>query len=385
MGWSEFRKTGLTHHQPAASVKGYTLVTPMYTGDTYLLDMDGRIVHQWHLTSHLRSFYGRLLPSGNLLIMGADASVTPPAVPEGTVPPFDASIRRIGGNATHLREVDWDGNIVWEYANPAIHHDFVRLENGNTLVNEFVEIPGEVAKAVRGGYRERNMPPMISDDFVEVDPKGKEVRRIHLWELLDPRRDAMCALERRLEWTHTNSLDVFPNGDILFSCRHNSTIGIIDTKGKLTWKLGWPAFAHQHHASVLANGHVQVFDNGMHRRGAPRSAVLEIDPKDNSVVWQYMANPEVAFLSANISSAERQPGGNVLICEGATGRVFEVTPKGETVWEWITPFQHRMPTGNLSPAIFRAHRYSAHNPALAGRELDPANHAATNRMYGLAD
>jgi hypothetical protein len=374
----------LTHHETAASVKGYTLVTPMYTGDTYLLDMDGRIVHQWHLTSHLRSFYGRLLPSGNLLMIGTDASVTPPAVPEGTVPPFEASIRRIGGNATHLREVDWDGNVVWEYANQAIHHDFVRLENGHTLVLEFNEIQPELAKMVRGGYRERNMGAMISDAIVEVDREGKTVRRVHLWELLDPRRDPMCPMERRLEWTHGNGLDVFQNGDILFSCRNNSTVGVIDTKGKLTWKIGWPTVSHQHHATVLANGHVQVFDNGMHRRGVPRSAVLEIDPKDSSIVWQYTANPDIAFLSANISGAERMQGGNVLICEGAAGRVFEVTPKGETVWEWITPFTHRMPTGNLSHSIFRAHRYSAHHPALAGRELDPAKHAAANRMYGLA-
>ena len=86
MGWSEFRQTGLTHYQASASVKGYTLVTPMYTGDTYLLDMGGRIVHHWHLTG-LRSFYARLLTSGNLLVIGTDASVTPPAVPDGTVPP----------------------------------------------------------------------------------------------------------------------------------------------------------------------------------------------------------------------------------------------------------------------------------------------------------
>jgi hypothetical protein len=93
----------------------------------------------------------------------------------------------------------------------------------------------------------------------------------------------------------------------------------------------------------------------------------------------------VRFLSANISGAERMAGGNVLVCEGAAGRVFEVSSKGEVVWEWITPFSNRMPNGNLMVSIFRAHRYAAEHPALAGRELDPRAHAATNRMYGLGD
>ena len=93
----------------------------------------------------------------------------------------------------------------------------------------------------------------------------------------------------------------------------------------------------------------------------------------------------MSFLSANISGAERLAGGNVLVCEGASGRVFEITSKGETIWEWVTPFTHRMPTGSLSSSIFRAHRYAADHPALKDRDLDPNRCAAINRMYGLAD
>jgi outer membrane protein assembly factor BamB len=295
-------------------------------------------------------------------------------------------VRRIGGNATHLMELDWQGEVVWQYENQFMHHDFLRLANGNTLVPEFVQLPEDVARSVRGGYRERNLPPMLSDDFVESDASGKEVRRISLWKLLDPRRDPICPLERRLEWTHTNSLDVTAEGDIVFSCRNNSTVGIVDGKsGALSWKYGWPNVSHQHHASVLRNGNIQIFDNGMHRRGLPRSSIVEVNPKDGSIVWQYVANPEVQFLSAHISGAERLPGGNVLVCEGAPGRVFEVTPKGEVVWEWINPFCFNLPNGSLTSAIFRAHRYGLDSPALAGRELDPRRFGEVNRMYGLED
>lgn len=384
MGWSAFRPTGLTHHDPSRSVKGYTIVTPVSMDSTYLIDMSGQIAHAWRFPQ-LVGFYSRLLPNGNLLVMGTDRSVTPPEVPERTIPPFESSIRRIGGNSTHLLELDWDGNVVWQYENPKIHHDFVRLPNGNTVMPEFHELPPELARTVRGGYRDRYTGPMISDDFVEIDPEGKEVRRTSLWKLLDPSRDPICGLEGRLEWTHTNSLDVNAEGEILFSCRVNSRIGVISADGsEMRWKYGFPDISHQHHATFLPDGHVQVFDNGMHRRGNPRSSVVEVNPADNEMVWQYTADPDIQFLSAHISGADRLTGGNVVICEGATGRIFEITPKGEIVWEWISPFSARRPNGMLISWVFRAYRYGLDHPGLAGRELDPNRYRELNRAHGLA-
>ena len=383
MGWSAFRKTGLTYHQPAASAKGYTLLTPMAGEATYLIDMAGQVVHLWRHT-RVKPFYARLLPTGTLGVIGVDVAVQPPELPPGAIPSFSQNIRRLGGNATHLIELDWDGNVVWEYANEAIHHDFARLPNGNTLLPEWVELAADVARGVRGGHRvAEKLPAMLSDDIIEVSPKGDEVRRIHLWQLLDPRRDPICPMERRREWTHVNGLDLTREGDIVFSCRENSRVGRIDGKsGALAWKLPAGTTSHQHHPSVLANGNLQLFDNGQHAEGWTRSRVIEVNPKDNAIVWQYEADPPYSFFSSHISGAERQPGGNVLICEGGSGRIFEITPKGETVWEWLSPFSQRV-NGILAHRIFRAHRYTADHPALSGRELDPGRHRDVNRMYGL--
>jgi hypothetical protein len=386
LGWSPFRKTGLTHHLASASFKGYTLVAPIAANATYLIDMAGRIVHRWHYPEW-RGFNSQLLPNGRLLLMCSESSRQPPVIEPGTVPAFDVNIRRIGGNATHLLELDWDGSVVWSYANQAIHHDYVRLPDGNTLLPEFIELPPDVARSVRGGHRTREkLPPMLSDDIIEISPEGKEVARTHLWQLLDPRRDPICPLDRPLEWTHTNSLDVTAAGDVLFSCRSNSRIGIIEQSGqRLLWKHGAPDTHHQHHASALANGNVQVFDNGMHRHDLPRSAVLEINPRDNSIAWQYSGNPPASFFSAHISGAERLPGGNVLITEGAPGRIFEITSGGEVVWEFINPFGFRMPNGTWMTFVFRAHRYSADYAGIQGRELDPARYRALNQSFGLVE
>ena len=43
------------------------------------------------------------------------------------------------------------------------------------------------------------------------------------------------------------------------------------------------------------------------------------------------------FYSPYVSSAQRLPNGNTLICEGDFQRVFKVTTDHETVWEYVLP------------------------------------------------
>jgi len=83
-------------------------------------------------------------------------------------------------------------------------------------------------------------------------------------------------------------------------------------------------------------GNILVFDNGG-LAGYPLvsrfySRVLEFNPITLDLVWKYEA-PD--FFSYYISGAQRLPNGNTLIDEGSVGRIFEVTPAGEKVWEYI--------------------------------------------------
>ena len=60
------------------------------------------------------------------------------------------------------------------------------------------------------------------------------------------------------------------------------------------------------------------------------------------------------FYSPFISSAQRLPNGNTLITEGSDGRIFEVTPEHELVWEYISPYWRQGPMHlNL---VYRAYR-----------------------------
>ena len=100
---------------------------------------------------------------------------------------------------------------------------------------------------------------------------------------------------------------------------------------------------------MFDNGYVDGNTNPYRASTRPYSRVLEINPLDKSIVWEYTAEnsnrPIWTFFSHYISGAQRQPNGNTLICEGSNGRIFEVTPAGEIVWEYINPFP------NLTPKI----------------------------------
>jgi hypothetical protein len=208
------------------------------------------------------------------------------------------------------------------------------------------------------------------------------------------------------DWMHTNSMSTLgPNkwydgGDerfhpqnVIWDGRETDIIAITDKKtGKIVWqigpdysakpavrKLGW--IIGQHHAHMIpkglpGEGNILVFDNGgqagygISNPGAPTglgnalrdySRVLEFDPLTLEVVWQYSAgeaqSPPIAepchFYSSFVSSAQRLPNGNTLITEGADGRLFEVTPEHEIVWEYISPYFGEKDNFNL---VYRAYR-----------------------------
>lgn len=92
-------------------------------------------------------------------------------------------------------------------------------------------------------------------------------------------------------------------------------------------------------------------------------------------VWSYAAE---SLQATYISGAERLENGNTLISSGPQGRLFEVTPEGEIVWEYWSLFSGETNTagggGAANPfSLFRAIRIPANHPAVAGRTLEPLN------------
>jgi len=152
--------TGFRYHVSSRAYDGYTLFAPLGGPGVWLIDMEGNFVHHWDV-EHGAGPHGVLLPNGNLLFAGA----TP-----------DNPIADLGGGGGELLEIDWNGNVVWRYDDPYMHHDFQRLANGNTMILRWVKTPRDISARVKGGMPGTEMDGELwSDCFREITPGGEIV------------------------------------------------------------------------------------------------------------------------------------------------------------------------------------------------------------------
>ena len=351
--------TGLTALDESRACPGYVVYAPMSgSGQVYLLDLHGNPVHQWQLP-HPPGLYGYLLPNGNLFYGGKTRDDTWERFP---------SWKRFKGGV--MLEVDWDGNILWEHRDPEHHHDARRTADGGAIYLTVELMNPEQAAQVQGGVPGTDAEGMWADVIVEVDKDGNRIWEWRAAEHLDPATHILTFNDLRDEWSHGNTVAPLPDGRVMFSFRNISTVGIIDQKsGDIVWQLGDTVLAQQHDPSLLPNGNILIYDNGSHRRhtGLPFSRVIEVNPATNEIVWSYQDSPPYNFFSPYISGARRLPNDNTLITEGMFGRMFQVTPDGQVVWEYINPHFYADAEGQVVNRVFRANHYSPEQiPALSG-------------------
>lgn len=151
------RPEGVTVHTPQASA-GYTLVAPMNSKSTYLIDLDGRIVHEWK-SEYTPALSAYLLANGNLLRPGAERG-------HGHGGP---------GAGGRIQEFTWDGALVWDYSfgdgKLRPHHDICRLPNGNVLV--IATDPKTRDEAIAAGrWPDSVEEQFLPDCILEIKPTG---------------------------------------------------------------------------------------------------------------------------------------------------------------------------------------------------------------------
>jgi len=255
-----------------------------------------------------------------------------------------------------ILEVDWEGNILWEWK-ASDHFEELGFD--------------EAAKNVLA--RNPNTRSFLGNDT------GGDWLHINSASWVGPNRFYDAGDER------------FHPDNIIWDAREANIIAITDRRtGKIVWRLGpdysKPELKHlgwiigQHHAHIIpkglpGEGNLLVFDNGgwagyglpnpaspFGQKHAVRdhSRVLEINPVTLEIVWQYTPTEagwlqpldSYRFYSPYVSSAQRLPNGNTLITEGADGRIFEVTREHELVWEYISPYKNKR-NANM---VYRAYR-----------------------------
>ncbi len=407
---------GLLMNNPEKTYKGYTLWAASQGTDTYLIDMEGRVINKW--SSPYRTMYAELTEKGTLL----RSAILPPA----------ELAANFGGSTGLLQEFDWDGNVIWEYrlSDPkkgVLHHAFDRMPNGNTLVLAWEPKTGEEAYKkgrpagtllpVGSGVKDRTgrtRDEEIWPDFVqEVNPKGEVVWEWHAWDhtgkgpleldlafQIPLGASSEGLLMTTVDWTHCNSVRYNAKTDqLVISSRNFGEFWIIDKKtGKIVYRFGNPGASGQgklpfgyaeegdqvlfgnHDANWTPEGNVTIFDNGCFRTGGAVSRALEIDPKKGEIVWMYEGdgkfNPNM-FYSPFESSAQKLPNGNWLICSTKNGHIFEVSQDKKIVWEYVNPVLSKNEIVCTIPSIIpdnrvhRAFRYGVDFAGFKGKDMKP--------------
>ena len=405
---AQTRTVGVFKNDIAKVYNGYTLFAPKQNTMTYLINNEGRIIHQWTASKFPPGQSVYLLENGNLL----RACMTKGKLSSG------------GGEGGRVEEYDWNDNLVWEldFSTDTYmqHHDIKKLPNGNIIM--LVIEKKTYAECLAAGFNTAKFQPeiqqkgmMLPDYVVEIKPTypkgGTVVWEWHTWDHLiqdfDAAKSNYGVAKNHPElvdcdgdgknlpafWNHMNSIDYNPELDqIALSVRGNSEVWIIDHStttqeakshsggnrgkgGDLLYRWGNPftygagtskdqRYFQQHdvewvHKGYPGEGNLTCFNNGLGR--GDYSSVDEFTPAVDAsgnysivsgsayspanFVWTFKGSPDGLKYSENISGAYRVPNGNTIMCSGTVGQFIEVTSSGEIVWEYICPVDQ---TGRLN-------------------------------------
>ena len=285
---------GLLLNEPEA-FGGYTLFCKSEIKTIYLIDDQGAVVHRWE--SDAKALFARLLENGNLLVFPS----------QGERP---------------VREVDRHGNAVWECTQARLHHDALKMPNGNVLL--LSQQRKTAAEAIAAGAD----PDFIDTDglvvphIIEVNPTGPANCEI-VWEwsawdhliqdfdsskanhgvvaehpeLIDINFRLSSTHSTDRNWAHINGMDYNPELDqILLSPRFFSEVWIIDHSTTT-------AEAASHSGGKSGKG-----GDLLYRWGNPRSYRAGT-PDDQQLFWQH--NPQ--WIAPGLPGA-----GNILIFNNGT-------------------------------------------------------------------
>lgn len=350
--------TGTTIYDPDAAYSSYILISDhaemgnhpsaavrvqsKIPGDVRLIDMNGTVVHTWNVDPYFNK-RSRLLPNGHLVFAGSDKTIF---------------------------EYDWDSNVVWQHKGIGSVNDLRVLPNGNRLLIAHEPIPQyaqgkvkDVGEKIAPWWEPRKRGSeehQLGADIYEVNLEGEVVWEWHAHDHLD--LNLFSPVTPLGDWLHVNSIAPLPEnkwfesgdtrfrpGNILLNARNINVMYIIDKQsGDVVWE-GTHHYkggmAHSHEPEMIRKGrpgagNIILFDNSLfprHRTHTGQSIIVEMDPTTQEIVWKYETEgyANIKFFSKTMGTQERLPNGNTYISEDNTGRLFQVKPDGEIVWEYV--------------------------------------------------
>ncbi len=430
--WSQNTVGALTN--TTDSFNGYTLFAPAASTETYLINNCGEIVNQWS-SAYNPGNAVYLLENGNLLRAGriANPDVNFGGV-GGRVELFDWDGNLLWGydysSTTVSQHHDVypmpNGNVLMLAVTTMTEAEAIQagrnpanIAQGKLFNEQILELEPSGATGANIVWEWNVKDHLIQDFDSSVDNHGVVADNPQLLDI-----NFLGGSAGNANWLHYNSIQYNERLDqIVISSRLLNEIYIIDkstttaeaaghtggTRGKggdFLYRWGNPiAYGQgtaadqklfgQHYPHFIPDGLTDarkliLFNNGFSRTPSFSQIDIITPPEDSEGVYSYTtgtaygptvtdytytAPTQTDFFSRILSSAQRLPNGNTLICDGDSGYFFEIDPSENIVWEYVNPVstsgiltQGDTPTANLS---FRVLRYAPDYPAFSGRDLTP--------------
>jgi len=401
------------------SFEGYTLFSPEYYLTTYLINNSGEIVKKWK-SDYIQCAQCNLLENGNL-VRSSLARINP-YFPGGGMTGriemfnWDGDLIWVFEHTSkdyclnHGYEIIPNGNILmiaWEVKTYLEAIDAGRnpltIPAGVLWPCYIIEVEPIFPEGGKIIWKWHVWDHLIQD-YDQTKNNFGNIRNHP--ELVDINFGLPMGY---IDINHFNSLDYNEEFDqILISAHTQNEIWIIDHSttteeaaghsggrygkgGDLLYRWGNPQTYRagtnkdqmlfgQHDARWIQSGcpgegYITVFNNGLGRPDISYSSVDEIIPPvdengnyylelgstygPKEPIWSYTSENLTDFFSPIIAGAQRLPNGNTLICNGYSGKFFEVTMEKEIVWRFYNLFPNF-----ISNQVTNINRYPLDYPGI---------------------
>jgi Arylsulfotransferase (ASST)/CHU_C Type IX secretion signal domain len=263
----------------------------------------------------------------------------------------------------HCNSLDYNQDLDMIVVN-SVHGEFYVIDHGNTFIANQPANSIALAAGTLGDFKYRfgdpakynqGDPPSVLDNWEKATAGNKQLGGSHDIQWIKPGLPG------------EGHFLVFDNAQNLFELTPQSYIIEINP--------------YLNAAGVNTGNFVNPPDAGYNTVGSPDPNLMKENKKvSKQIVWKYSSKNNTSFYSTIGSSAQRLPNGNTLVCAMNDGHFFEVHPSDTSVvWEYTNPMTRdgikkikvdNYPTYN---GVFRAYRYAATDPGLAGHDLTPGN------------
>lgn len=370
-----FTMPGITVQQPPPAPGGVLLHSNLY-GASYACDVSGNLV--WFYSPAI-TFLTQAEPGGSFISLISPTYVSPTAVYD----PSKEILREFDLAGTTLHETN--GERINEQLAPlgkrigALHHDARALPGGGFALLGTTE---RILTNVQGP----GPVDVIGDIILVLD---QDLQLVWTWDAFDhldttrqaslgeycPKPFAGCpplylasqANGRANDWLHGDALQYLPDGNLLYSSRHQDWVIKIDYSngagsGDVIWRMGnygdfqmqssdpSPWFSHQHDAGFVPGDPttLTVFDDGNLRQAVnpnahSRGQSLKVDEQNKIVTL--LDNADLGVFAFALGAAQELTGGDYFFGGGwvilptpdnYTSRAIETDASGNSLYTLTT-------------------------------------------------